>query len=103
MLTDERVHIRELAYRRLMAARKEAESTGAKTIRQFRVPSLNFDAADYTELLDWQTLDRSSPPVMKDMSDNEMIACVQTKATDKVDFPRFPCHTQATERCIPLV
>ena len=55
------------------------------------------------ELVDWQSIDRCSPLVMKDMSDSEIITCVESRATDKVDYPRFPCHTQGTERCIKLV
>jgi len=103
MLSDERPHIRELAFRRIMAARKETESNATTTVRRFRVPEMNFEADDYTELVDWQSIDRSSPPVMKDLSDSEIITFVKNKATDKVDYPRFPCHTQGTERCIKLV
>ena len=103
MLRDERRHIRELAFRRIMATRKETASNSTTTVRQFRVPQLNFEAEDYTELVDWQSMDRCSPPVLKDMSDSEIITCVESRATDKVDYPRFPCHTQGTERCIKLV
>lgn len=103
MLSDERQHIRELAFRRIMAARKETALNATTAVRQFRVPELNFEAEDYTELVDWQSIDRCSPPVMKDMSDIEIITCVESKAKDKVDYPRFPCHTQGTERCIKLV
>ena len=58
---------------------------------------------DYTELVDWQSIDRYSPPVMKDMSDSEIITFVESTVTDKVDYPRFLCNTQGTERCIKLV
>jgi len=36
------------------------------------------------------------------MSDSEMITFVESRVTDKVDYPRFICHTQGTERCIKL-
>jgi len=66
MLTDERKQIRELAYRRILAARNEnASSTG---IREFRVRQLNFNASDYTELVDWQEIDRYEPPLLKSLS-----------------------------------
>src|SRR6218665_2403627 len=89
----------------ILAARKETASNSTTTVRQFRVPKLNFEAEDYTELVDWQSIDRYSPPVMKEMSDSEIIAFVECRVTDKVDYPRFPCHTQGTctERCIKLV
>src|SRR6218665_1082019 len=62
MLSDERPHIRELAFRHTLAARKETASNSSRTVRQFRVPKLNFEAHDYTELLDWQSIDRCSLP-----------------------------------------
>src|SRR6218665_1975927 len=83
----------------ILAARKETASNSTTTVRQFRDPKLNFEAEDYTELVDWQSIDRYSPPVMKDMSDSEIITFVESR----VDYPRFPCHTQGTERCIKLV
>src|SRR6218665_2825645 len=46
MLSDERPNIRDLVFRRILAARKE-------TVIQFRVPKLSFGAEDYTELVDW--------------------------------------------------
>src|SRR6218665_2907573 len=101
MLSDERPNNRDLAFRRILAARKETASNSTTTVRQFPVPKLNFEAEDYTELVDWKSIDRCSPPVMKDMS--ETITFVECRVTDKVDYPRFPCHTQCTERCIKLV
>ena len=62
MLTDNRPHIRELAYRRILAARSESASLSG--IREFRVPRLNFGASDYTELVDWQEIDRYEPPLL---------------------------------------
>ena len=61
MLSDDRTHIRELAYRRIMAARKE--NGLSSRVREFRVPSLNFEAKDYTELVEWQQIDRYEPPL----------------------------------------
>src|SRR6218665_31606 len=93
----------KLAFRYILAARKKTTSNSTTTVRQFRVPKLNFKAEDFTELVDWHSIDRCSPPVRKDMSDSEIIIFVESRATDKVDYPRFPCHTQGTERCIKLV
>ena len=101
MLTDDRENIRELAYRRIIAARKEnADST---TIRQFRVPVLNFAADDYIHLVEWQSIDRCEPPLTKYLTDSELQVFVQNRAFEKINLPAFPCHTQATERCIRLV
>ena len=101
MLTDNRVAIRELANRRLIAARKEHSSSSK--MRQFSVPTLKFDVADYTNLVMWQSIDRCEPPLTNFLTDNELQTYVTTKDFTKAQFPLFPCHTQATERCIRLV
>jgi hypothetical protein len=102
MLSDERPHIRELAYRRILAARNEHRST--TSVRQFRVPLLNFNAEDYIDLVEWQAIDRYEPPLLKEMSDHDIQACVKVSDTTHMHkIARFPCHTQATERCIRLV
>jgi hypothetical protein len=101
MLTDDREMIRQLAYRRIIAARREnADST---TIRQFRIPKLNFAANDYTELVEWQSIDKCEPPMTKYLTDSDLQVCVETRLFEKVNFQDFPCHNQATERCIRLV
>ena len=48
MLTDERDVIRKLALQRILAARRNV----LKTVRQFKVPHLNFIAIDYIDLID---------------------------------------------------
>src|SRR6218665_242891 len=53
MLSDERPNIRDLVFRRILAARKETASNSMTTVIQFRVPKLSFGAEDYTELVDW--------------------------------------------------
>ena len=101
MLSDERSHIRELVYRRIVAARKEKNSNG---VREFRIPILNFEASDYTELVQWQQLDRHESPLTKHISDEEIVTCVKSNDASIVqELAKFPCHTQATERCVRLV
>jgi len=102
MLTDERSHIRELAYRRILAARVENELS--TKIRQFRVPLLNFNSEDYTDLVEWQTIDRYEPPLMKHIPDKDIANYVKSNSVAEAHkIALFPCHTQATERCIRLV
>lgn len=51
MVLDERVHVRQLAFRRLLKAKKQ-EPKG-KSVRTFQPPTINFAASDYIELIDW--------------------------------------------------
>lgn len=102
MLADERSQIRELAYRRILAARNENASS--TRIREFRVPRLNFNASDYTELVDWQEIDRYEPPLLRSRSIAQIEEWVKSNVAEQVsEIAQFPCHTQGTERCIRLV
>ena len=100
MITDSRKHIRELAHRRIIAARMEHSSSAL--VRQFRVPVLNFGAEDYVDLVAWQDIDRHAPPVMDGFSDQQIRGFV-ANSDDVVTLEHFPCHTQAVERHVKLV
>jgi hypothetical protein len=101
LITDERQHIRELGIRRVMRAR--ASKKPQRFIRTFDVPELNFDAADYIDLIDWQTCELTEPPLTKDLSDSDLEQLVHSIESLAVGFPRFPCHNQAVERCVKAV
>jgi len=40
---------------------------------------------------------------VKNISDAELKASIAEKETPSLPFPRFPCHTQAVERCVKHV
>ena len=48
------MHIMELGLRRIIKARSMTPSENWTTIRKFIVPELNFNANDYSEIIDWQ-------------------------------------------------
>lgn len=84
-----------------MKARAE-ESSGQ--IRRFTVlAKLNFDAADYFDMIDWAVCPISEPPIIKAMTNAELRDLITTEVTPAVIFPKFPCHTQAVERHVKLV
>ena len=65
MVTDERQHVRELGLCRILKARSQRVAG----IRQFSVPDLNYNSADYIDLIDWQNTDITEPPLMVALSD----------------------------------
>jgi len=104
MITDERKSIRELGIRRIMKARSSKKPQ--RGIRIFHPPSLNFHAADYTELIDWQSCEVTEPPLTKDINDDDLEQLIHNaddSAIDLLRFPKFPCHTQAVERSVKTV
>jgi len=68
MLVDDRMCIRELAIQKIFNSRL-SKATG---VRIFKVPLLNFDASDYTELVDWNKCEITEPPILS-MIENEVL------------------------------
>ena len=55
------------------------------------------------DLINWQESPITEPPLTKNISDEDLKLLVASGDTPVVDFPQFPCHTQAVERCVKLV
>ncbi|GBM69660.1 hypothetical protein AVEN_124442-1 [Araneus ventricosus] len=70
MIQDNRKHIRELGLRRILKARQLDQKR--TTFRTFMPPKLNFEAQDYSEIINWMDCDLSSPLFLKDISDDEV-------------------------------
>lgn len=100
MIIDERKHIRELGFRRILKARQSVETNG---IRVFKPPKINFEAKDYTEIIDWQSCSLTPPPLLQKVTDEEIKLIVSQDSSQILDFKKYPCHTQAVERCVKLV
>ena len=103
MLTDGRPHIRHLGLRRILKARSTEKS--GEHVRKFCIPTLNFDAVNYEDMIDWSGADTpvTEPPVMMRMTDTELKDLIKVGVTPTVLFPRFPCHTQTVDKCVKLV
>ncbi|GBN59571.1 hypothetical protein AVEN_119970-1 [Araneus ventricosus] len=68
MLLDSRKHIRELAVKRLLGARdKKTKNSGG--VRFLKLPKLNFEAADYIDLIDWSNCVVTEPPLTMNIKD----------------------------------
>lgn len=98
MLTDDKKHIRELAARRILKARSTQQTS---TTRLFELPCINFNAATYIDLINWQEK-ITEPPILKIFSDQEIRHVVETGDEDHLTFLRLPCHTQAVERAVKM-
>lgn len=102
MITDERLHIRELGFRRVLKARS-VENNSKSAVRIFHTPTLNFEAKDYSELIDWSKCKVSPPPMMRKLTTETISTYLRNKTLPEFEFMNFPCHTQAVERCVKLV
>ncbi|KAL4718870.1 hypothetical protein ACJJTC_004989 [Scirpophaga incertulas] len=59
----------------------------------------------YTELNDWTNCQFSSPPLLKDVTDDELKTYIKTEQVPKWEIlsQKMPVHTQAVERSVKLV
>ena len=71
--------------------------------RKFCIPKLNFNASDYTDMIDWQIeLLHTLPPLLMDIPINELEILIESgKVIDRLD--KYPIHTQAVERSVKMV
>ncbi|CAH0564432.1 unnamed protein product [Brassicogethes aeneus] len=65
-MLDKREHIRKLGYRRILKARQTV--TKKKTVRNFVLPKINFQASDYIEIINWNSCVIYPPPLLRDLS-----------------------------------
>jgi hypothetical protein len=63
MISDERKNIRELGLRRTLKVWLEKPST----LREFSIPKLNVDANEYFDLVNWQDIKVTEPPLTADV------------------------------------
>jgi hypothetical protein len=103
MMTDERKHIRELAVRKIKAARSNdgCHSRNSADIRKFIIPKLDFEAGSYYELVNWLNFPTIEPPIARNIADSDLEEAIETGKMLQIE--NYPCHTQAVERHVKLV
>ncbi|GBM81797.1 hypothetical protein AVEN_145963-1 [Araneus ventricosus] len=101
MLVDEREHIRELGYRRILKARQIVPKK--KTVRNFVPPKINFQASDYFEIINWNSYVVYPPPMPQDLSEDDTKSLISSDTMPIREIEKFPCHPRSVERCIKLV
>ena len=72
-------------------------------IRKFVIPPLNFNVSNYLELIDWQMVDVSEPPLLKEITIKEIETLMASGVVPVMNFPIYPCLTHAVESCVKLV
>ncbi|GBN69199.1 hypothetical protein AVEN_113688-1 [Araneus ventricosus] len=73
-------------------------------VRRFVIPAVNFGAADYVDLIDWQACNVTPPTVLRHISSHELLNMIQDDLpVDGWNFIKFLSHTEAVERIVRLV
>ncbi|GBO10210.1 hypothetical protein AVEN_147057-1 [Araneus ventricosus] len=95
-------NIRELAVWRILGSRdKKTKNSGV--LRFFKLPKLNFEAADYIDLIDWSNCVVTELPLTMHIKDKDLKEMCKEKQFPALTFEEFPCHTQSVERCVKLI
>ncbi|GBO20620.1 hypothetical protein AVEN_55943-1 [Araneus ventricosus] len=94
--------IRELAVRRSLRVR-EKKTKNSDGLRFFKLPKLNFEAADYIDLIDWSNCVVIEPPLTMHIKDKDLKEMGKQEQFPVLTFEEFKCHTQFVERCVKLI
>ena len=54
-------------------------------------------------MVDWMTVRVTEPPVTMSISDDDLREFVREPTTPVITSDRYPCHTQAVEKCVKVV
>ncbi|GBO28777.1 hypothetical protein AVEN_77596-1, partial [Araneus ventricosus] len=102
MLHYSRKNIRELAVWHILGSRdKKTKNSGG--LRFFKLPKLNFEAADYIDLIDWSNCVVTESPLTMHIKDKDLKEMCQEEQFPTLTFEEFPCHTQSVERSVKLI
>jgi hypothetical protein len=92
MLGDTSREVRDLAVKKIGEIIRNKPTQNA--VRKFKVPSINFKASSYTNLIDWNTDIFTEPPLTINMSVEELTNFVE--GVEDHEIFKYPCHTQGT-------
>ena len=82
MINDNNVTIRELGFRGISKKRQKSEETSRhpSIIRQIKVPEININAENYTELLHWESDHQcTEPSITMAISKEELFGYIKHK------------------------
>ena len=94
-VVDENKEVRRNAITKIIDCR-QSESL----LRQFNIPqSLNINASNYIEMIDWEKEAILPPPILQEITDDDLICGIEKI----LKIPPFLCHTQNVERGVKIV
>jgi len=98
MLTDDRFHVRKQAVD-LIIQHRGGSDVGDASVREFTVPTLNYSAKTYTELISWEDTTLYEPIFTTRMP----LKALKSFQESPLMLENFPVHTQSVERAVKLV
>lgn len=101
MLADESRVVRELAVLRIRKARENLMTT----VREFKIPKLNFYAQNYSDMINWNNCLITDPPLLRHIEIDELEYLVSDNDITNTQFTNLnlPCHSQTVERYVKVI
>ena len=93
---------RQIAFDKIIEVRKKGPSPPGE-IREFEKPSrdvINFDAAEYHQMIKWSKVKVTEPPVTFPLSEKDLLDIVNGEKSFKSHLGNMYCHTQSAERAV---
>ena len=100
MIFDDNPDMRTFGWRRNLKART---SSSPNAIREFTVPEINVNAANYVDMIDWFKCKLTEPPLTRHLNLKQIQDNIKSASYPGEDITCFPVHTQAVERYVKLV
>ncbi|GBL99480.1 hypothetical protein AVEN_68770-1 [Araneus ventricosus] len=72
-------------------------------LRFFKLPKLNFKAADFIDFIDWSNCVVTKPPLTMHIKDKDLKEMWKGEQFPVLTFKEFSCRTQSVERCVKLI
>ena len=96
-LSDSREEVRMKGVRYILESRKVFNPDDE--VRKFTPPKINFQAEDFSDLVDLETVVKTEPPLTKDMSEET----IKSAQSAPLILPLYPNHTQRVEQLVRVV
>lgn len=100
MLFDENSTNRRKAFNYIKEMRRSESTNG----RIFKTSKINLDAESYIELINFDKVSLTEPPVTSQMTEEELATIAENGPNSQIakGIMSLPCHTQAVERGVKV-
>ena len=102
MLCSQDTFERQYAVDKIVSIRGPGDGktqVGDSSPRPRITPLINIKASTLTEMIDWNTLDLTEPPMTTSLTTVELKHLIESP----MEVPSWSSHTQAVERCVKMV
>lgn len=91
--------IQQARERQQQERQRAAEQEEQVEVREFQLPTLNFEASTVDQMIDWEKENVTEPPLLRDLDDERL----RSIAEAPLELAPYPVHTQAVERAVKIV